>query len=164
MTNLQLIALALLTCYAIYRQSIRHEITGRNRFKLALIYAIVGVVAGGFALPPDSRAWLGLAISIVLSLVVGIARGRLTRIWRDADGKVQSQGTWITIALFIALVGSKWIYGTVQYLNHAPVSVSGGFGEIMVMIAVMIAVQAEIMHRRALPLLSKSEPAPMAAS
>lgn len=158
MTTLQLLALALLTVYAIHRQSIRHELTGRNRFKLAAIYAIVGVVAGGFALPPDSRARIALAISIALSLVVGVARGRLTRIWREPDGRVYSEGTWVTIALFLALVGSKWVYGAFQYLGHAPVAVGGGFGEIMVMIAVMIAVQAEIVHRRALPLLAAREP------
>jgi hypothetical protein len=163
MTIPQLLVLAALTIYAIYRQSIRHELTGRNRFKLALIYAIVGLVVGGFETPSTTQAWLIAGASLVLSLVVGIARGRLTRVWRDADGKVWTQGTWLTIALFLVLVGAKWIYGTYAYLRHEPVAASGGFGEILVMIAIMIAVQAEIVHRRALPLLTAPTASPASA-
>ena len=157
MTNAQLVVLAALTIYAIHRQSIRHEITGRARFKLALIYAIVGLAVGGFEEPPDASAWLVIVASVVLSLAVGFARGYLTRIWRDVDGKVYSQGTWITIALFLVLVGAKWIHGAYVYMHPAAgAAPRGGFGEILVMIAIMMAVQAEIVHRRTLPLLSRA--------
>ena len=153
MTLTQILMLAALTIYAVYRQSVRHQITGRARFKLAIIYGIVGIAVGGFDLPPDARSWLALVAGLVLSLVVGILRGRMTRLWRDSDAKVYSQGTWVTIGLFLLLVGSKWIYGAIQYFEPTVAGTHGGFGEIMVMIAVMIAVQAEIIHRRALALL-----------
>ncbi len=145
MSPLSIAALIALCGYAIYRQSIRHEVTGHNRFKLAIIYAVAGIVIGGFS-RPSSAAEVGLLVlSLVLSLVVGLARGRLTRLW-VADGKVYSQGTALTIGLFIALVVAKFGMGTWAYFAH--VSDDGGFGEILVMIAVMVAVQAELIWRR----------------
>jgi hypothetical protein len=37
MTTYQILILLALTAYAIYRQSVRHELNGRARFKLAII-------------------------------------------------------------------------------------------------------------------------------
>ena len=147
MSPLQILVLVALTAYAIYRQSIRHEVVGRTRFKLAIIYAVVGLLAGGFALPQDAAAWLGLGASLGASVVVGLARGRWTRLHREPDGRVFSQGTPLTVGLFLLLVGGKFAWGTWQYLQHA--QPHGGFGEILLMIAAMVAMQAEIIWRRA---------------
>ncbi|HVH22512.1 MAG TPA: hypothetical protein VNA11_08650, partial [Pseudonocardia sp.] len=83
---------------------------------------------------------------LVLSALVGLARGRWTRLWAQ-DGRVYSQGTPLTIGLFLGLIAAKFAIGTVCYFLH--ISDDGGFGEILVMIAVMIAFQAEIIWRRA---------------
>ena len=45
------------------------------------------------------------------------------------------------------LVESKWIIGILQYLYNQPTE-QGGFGEILIMIAVMAAFQVEIVRRR----------------
>lgn len=58
----------------------------------------------------------------------------------------------LTSCLLIALIGAKFALGTVAYLDH--IADRAGFGEIMVMIAIMIAVQAEIVHRRAQTLVA----------
>lgn len=147
MTPTQIVVLLALTIYAIYRQSIRHPVIGRTRFKLAIVYGAIGLIAGGFGWPADSSAWIALAISIGVSAVVGVVRGRLSRLWVESDGRVFSQGTPVTIGLFLLVVGMKWIVGTVQYLEHKPPG-NGGFGEILVLIAVMIALQAEVIWRR----------------
>ena len=47
-------------------------------------------------------------------------------------------------------MASRFALGTVAYLTHA--GDEGGFGEIMLRIAVMVAFQAELIWRRALPL------------
>lgn len=152
MTPTQILVIAVLCIYALYRQSIRVEVTdGRQRFKLALIYGIVGLAVGGFYLPPSPASWGILVFGVLLSVVVGVARGRLTRLWVEPDGRMFRQGTPLTIALFVLLVGSKFGIGAWQYLHHAP-EAHGGFGEVLVMIAVMVAVQAEIGWRRALAL------------
>ncbi len=150
MSPLAILALLALVGYAIYQQTQRHEITGAGRFKLAIIYAAVGLVIGGFSRPDTPAEWGLLAASLALSVVVGLARGRLTRMWVEdrPDGRhVVAQGTAVTIGLFLALVAAKFALGTWAYFAH--VSDDGGFGEVMFMIAVMVAFQAELVWRRA---------------
>ena len=146
MSPLAIVALLALTGYAVYKQSQRHEITGKGRFRLAIIYAVVGLVIGGFSQPNSAAEWGLLAASLALSVVVGIARGRLTRMWVDGD-RVFAQGTAVTIGLFLAMVAAKFALGTWAYFAH--VSDDGGVGEVMFMIAIMVAFQAELVWRRA---------------
>ncbi len=142
-----LIILALVI-YAIVRQTQKHEVVGSTRFKLALIYAGVGLVIGGFNLPTGPWGWSFLALSLVLSAVVGVVRGRLTHVWRDAaDGRVRAQGTAVTISLFVALILAKVALGTIAYLND--ISDDGGTGEVLLLIALMVGLQADIVWRRA---------------
>jgi len=151
MTDSQILILLALTLFAVYRQSVRHEVVGRTRFKLAIIYAVVGVVAGGFYLPPEALSWLTLGLSILASVVVGVVRGRLTRLYLEPDGRLYSQGTALTISLFLLLVIGKFSFGAWQYVHHA--HPHGGFGEVLLMIAAMVAMQAQIVWRRAQALM-----------
>lgn len=148
MSTAQIIVLVALSVYAVYRQTVRHPVRGRLRFKLAAIYIAVGLVAGGLHPPPTVSSWALLAVSVLLSVAVGVARGWHTRIWVEGDGQVYSKGTLLTIGLFLALIGSKYALGAWQYLSHRPLE-QGGFGEAMLMIGVMVAMQAEIVWRRA---------------
>jgi hypothetical protein len=150
MSPLAILALLALTGYAVYKQSQRHEITGKGRFKLAVIYAVVGLVIGGFSQPNTAAEWGLLGLSIALSVVVGLARGRLTRMWAEdrPDGRhIIAKGTALTIGLFLGMVVAKFALGTWAYFAH--VSDGGGFGEVMFMIAIMVAFQAELVWRRA---------------
>ena len=146
MPPIEIIALLALAGYAVYRQTRQQEVIGDTRFKLAIIYAIVGLLAGGFSRPDGLTEVLLLGGGLMLSALVGLARGRWTRLWTQ-DGRVHSQGTPLTIGLFLGLIAAKFAIGTVCYVLH--ISDDGGFGEILVMIAVMIAFQAEIVWRRA---------------
>jgi hypothetical protein len=146
MSPLEIAALLAMTGYAIYKQTSKHEITGAHRFTLAAVYALVGIGLGGFALPTTGLAVALLVVSIALSAAVGIARGRLTRLWIE-DGRAFVQGTALTVSLFLGLVAAKFALGTAAYLLH--VQFDGGFGEVLVMVSIMVAVQAEIVWRRA---------------
>ncbi len=146
MTGSQVLILLALMAFAVYRQSMRTEVVGHTRFKLAIIYAAVGVAVGGFYLPPDARSWLGLTLSLLASMAVGVARGQLTRLYREPDGRVFSQGTPVTIGMFLLLVTGKFAWGTWEYLQNA--HPHGGFGEVLLMIAAMVAMQAQIVWRR----------------
>ena len=161
MSAIEIVALLALTGYAIYRQTRQHEVVGGSRYKLAIIYAIVGVIVGGFSLPHSAAEVLVLGIGLALSVVVGLARGRLTRLWAQ-DGRVYSKGTPLTIGLFLGLIAAKFAIGTACYFLH--ITDDGGFGEILVMIAIMIAFQAEIVWRRARPMGARaSDKTPVAA-
>lgn len=146
MSPIEIVALLALVGYAIYRQTRRHEVVGAARFTLAIGYAIAGILIGGFSLPHTPAEVVVLGGGLVLSVVVGLARGRVTRLWAE-DGRVYCQGTALTVGLFLGLVAAKFAIGTACYFLH--ITDDGGFGEIMVMIAIMVAFQAELVWRRA---------------
>ncbi|WP_432477137.1 hypothetical protein [Nocardioides sp. GXQ0305] len=146
MSPIEIIALIALAAYAVYKQTTVSEVRENGRFKLAIIYAVVGVVVGGFALPHGALTIGLLALSIALSAVVGLVRGYKTRVWREADGRVLRQGTVLTITLFLGLILAKFGIGTYEYLSG--LRDTAGFGEVMLMIAVMVAVQAQIVWMR----------------
>lgn len=146
MTSLDLIAIVALVGYAIYRQTRTNHITGRARFTLAIIYTAVGLLLGVHVAHTPAAYGL-LAVGLVASLVVGFVRGRLTRMWRDDRGEIYTRGTALTIGLFLGLVAFKFVLGAVAYLTHTPYE--SGIGSVLVMVGVMLAVQAELIWRRA---------------
>jgi hypothetical protein len=146
MSTSELIVILALTGYAIFQQTRKHEITGKARFKLALIYGIVGV-AIGVNVAHSVGAVALLAVSLLASLLIGYVRGTRSRMWRETDGRVFSQGTVFTVSLFLALIAFKFALGTVAYFAH--VSYGTSMGEILLMIGLMVGVQAEISWRRA---------------
>jgi hypothetical protein len=146
MSMFELIAILALVGYAIYKQTRVSPVTGHARFKLAIIYGIVGICLG-VHVAHDGATILLLAVSLVASLVVGLIRGTRTRVWRAADGRVLTQGTVFTVGMFLALVAFKFVLGTIAYLTHTPYE--SGIGEILLMVGIMLAVQAEIVWRRA---------------
>jgi hypothetical protein len=147
MSPIEIVALVVLAAYAVYRQTTVSEVSEHGRFRLAALYAAIGIAIGGFALPHGAISIGLLALSIALSAVIGLARGYRTRVWRAEDGRVLARGTWVTIALFLGLIAAKFGIGTYEYL--AGVRDSAGFGEVLVMIGVMVAVQAQIVWIRA---------------
>jgi hypothetical protein len=154
MSPIDLIAILALVGYAVYKQTQVSEVTAKSRFKLAIIYGAVGLCVGGIN-PPSGVAGVALlGFGLALSVVVGLARGRLTRIWIQADGRVFKQGTALTVGLFLAMIAIK--FGTGAWAQFAHVDDGEGFGEVLVMMALMIAVQAELMWRRAQALIASA--------
>ena len=157
MTPGEFLVIIALCGYAVYKQSRSHEVVGAGRFKIAIIYGIVGVVIGGFNLPRTPLAILFLVISLALSVGVGTLRGRLQPLWREADGSVWTRGTTLTIGLFLGMVAVKFGLGTIAYFAHA--TDDGGIGEVVIMIAIMVAFQAELIWRRAQAVPAAARPA-----
>jgi hypothetical protein len=147
MSATEILAILALVAWSIYRQTRQSEVTAKDRFKMAIIYAIVGICVGGFDRPSGLAGYGMIAIGLALSLAVGLARGRLTRIWTNAQGRVFSQGTAVTVGLFLGLVAVKFGLGILAYFAH--INDGAGFGEVLIMLAIMIAVQAQIVYRRA---------------
>jgi hypothetical protein len=155
MSPLEIAAIVLMTGYAIYRQTVVSEVSsGAGRFKLAIIYGIVGIAVGGFVAPIGAAGWGLFLGSLVLSAVFGVIRGRKTQVWQGPDGTILRKGNALTITLFLGLIAAKFVLGTVAYLGQ--IQDGAGFSEIMVMIAIMVAVQAEIVYRRGTALAAAS--------
>src|ERR1700744_5216183 len=147
MSATEILAILALVVWSIYRQTRKSEVTAKDRFKMAIIYAIVGICVGGFDRPSGLAGYGMIAIGLALSLAVGLARGRLTRGWADAQGRVFSQGPAVTVGLFLGLVAVKFGLGVLAWFAH--INDGAGFGEVLIMIAIMIAVPGQIVSRRA---------------
>jgi hypothetical protein len=147
MSTTEVIAILALVGYSVYRQTKKSQVIPESRFKMAIIYTIVGLCVGGFDRPSGLAGYGLIAAGLLLSLVVGLARGRLTRVWAEADGRVFTQGTAVTVGLFLGLVAVKFGLGVLAWF--ANINDGAGFGEVLIMIAIMIAVQAQIVYRRA---------------
>jgi len=99
MITFELIAINVLVGYASYRQPRTNEITGHDRFQLAIIYGIVGVCLGNHF--PHTPLALGLiGLSILAGVVVGLLRGKYTRMWQE-DGRIYTRGTALTMMLAV---------------------------------------------------------------
>jgi hypothetical protein len=146
MNATEILAILTMVGYAVYQQTQVREVSGHGRFKVAIIYAVVAAVVGGFAVPHGAVAFGLLVLGLVLSVVCGLVRGRLTRVWVDTDGRVLRRGTALTVGLFLGLVAAKFGIGTYEYFAGIR---DAGFGDVMLMIALMVGVQAEIVWRRA---------------
>ncbi len=147
MSLTEILAILALVVYAIYRQTRVDQVNGSTRFKMAIIYGIVGLCVGGFDTPAGVAGWAMIAAGLIASVIVGLFRGRLTHVWLADDGKVLRQGTTLTVSLFIALVAFKFALGA--WASIEDIDDGAGFGEILVMMSIMIAVQAELVWRRA---------------
>jgi hypothetical protein len=73
MSPTDLLIILALVGYAVYRQARKHELTGRSRFRLAIIYAIVGLAVGGVAVP---RGGLSLVLRSLSSAPFRPGTGR----------------------------------------------------------------------------------------
>ena len=56
MNAIEIFAIVALTAYAVYKQTHVSEVRDKGRFKLAVIYGIVGIAVGGFAIPHGAMA------------------------------------------------------------------------------------------------------------
>jgi hypothetical protein len=141
------VVLALLVPWSVWRQMHAHEITRRGLTKFPVIFAAMGLfgVQRG-DIPSSSAAAAAMLVSLALSVGLGIARGALIPIWRDARGRCFSRGNRLTIALWVALVGGKFALGTIA-------SVTGWFpqtsaGEVFLFLGISFAAQNLVVARR----------------
>jgi hypothetical protein len=147
MSPTEITALIALSAYPVYKESRVSQVEGQSRFNIAIIYTVVAVTVGGFTLPTSTPAVLVLAFSLLPSVSVGFVRGCLTRVWMATDGTVLSKGTILTVGLFVTMVVVTFTLGA--YADIRGIRANIGFGGILLMIAAMVAAQAETTHARA---------------
>ena len=140
------IILAVLLPWSVWRQMQAHHVTTESLIRLPAIFAVVGLLAGVGAIAHGGMAAAALALSVLASIVLGLWRGAVIPLWRDADGSWMSQGNNTTLALWIALIAFKFLLGTVG-------NVTGWFptetvGEIFLTLGLSFAVQNLVVARR----------------
>jgi len=168
MSLFQLVLIVALVGFAIYKQTQTSEVTASGGYRMALIYGLVGVAVGvwnsstgALAVPSGVLGWSLAGFGVLLSVVIGAARGIRTRLWVDESGRVMSRGSVLTVSLFVALLVTKIGVGVIAYINH--VAAGSSFPQVMVLVAIMIAFQAAIVGRRADALRASSALAARAA-
>src|SRR6202161_2297124 len=78
-----------------------------ENYRLSVILAIVGLVEFVNCLKSahgphdDGRIVVALVGSLVLAALLGAARALTVRVWRQDDGQLMRQGTWVTAVLWI---------------------------------------------------------------
>ncbi len=163
MSPIEIVAIVAMTGYAIYKQTVVSVVaTSNQRFKLAIIYGIIGLVAGGFALPHGLAGYGLLVGGLALSAAVGVLRGYRTDIWMESDGRIVRKGNVGDHPVVRRTGGRQIRMGVLAYFKG--IQDGAGFGEIMVMIAVMVAFQAEIVYRRAQKLARSVQRLPLSTT
>ena len=143
-----LLVLLVLLPWSIWRQMHAHQVTREGLIKLPLIFAAIGVLGFGTgAIPTDGAAIAYLAFSLLLSMAMGVWRGYEISLWRDEEGNPISKGNRTTIALWVALIGTKVALGTIA-------SITGWFpaehaGEVFIFLAFSFVAQNLVVARRA---------------
>lgn len=161
MLVLEIVVVGAMTAYAIYRQTVLSEVATTNRFTLAIGYGIVGLVAVGFAPPRGAVGYTVLVMGLVVSAAVGLVGGRRTDIWMEPDGRIVRKGSAATILLFLGPVAARVGIGVLFLV--AGIADRAGFGEILVMIAIMVGIPAQLVYRRRRKLALAVQRVPAAA-
>jgi hypothetical protein len=152
------LVLAVLLPWSLWRQMHEHQITREGLIKLPLIFAGIGLLGLGTQdIPTDAAAAAYMALSLLLSVSLGVWRGAVIPTWQNAAGDWMSKGNRLTISLWVALIAAKFVMGTIA-------SVTGWFpatgtGEVFLFLGISFAVQNVVVARRTLAGASRLVPA-----
>lgn len=141
---------AVLIVFIIYQQVRTRPLNPRQLVVLPLFLAALGVVNLNQHPPASAAAGGALAASVIIAVVLGIARGITTRVWW-ADGVLLRKGTVITLVLWVVSIGLRLLIGLVARRGGVPLSVTTG--EIPLFLGVTLAAQNLViwMHGQEVP-------------
>jgi hypothetical protein len=141
------LVLAVLLPWSVWRQMHEHFVTKEGLIKLPVIFAIVGAcTVTSQNIPANAAAVIYIALSLGLSIALGIWRGAVIPIWLNKAGEMVSRGNKTTLSLWVALVAAKFAMGTVA-------SVTGwvqgaGAGEVFLFLGLSFMVQNFVVWNR----------------
>jgi hypothetical protein len=152
------LVLAVLLPWSLWRQMHEHQITREGLIKLPLIFAGIGLLGLGTQdIPTDAAAAAYVTFSLALSVSLGVWRGAVIAVWRNAAGDWMSKGNRLTISLWIALIAAKFAMGTVASITGwLPAT---GTGEVFLFLGVSFAVQNLVVARRGIARQARLAPA-----
>jgi hypothetical protein len=140
--------LAVLLPWSLWRQMHEHRITREGLIKLPLIFAGIGLLGlTAQDIPTDAAAAGYVAVSLGLSVALGIWRGAVIPAWQTADGTWMSKGNRLTITLWVVLIAAKFAMGTVASITGW-FPVDTGTGEVFLFLGLSFAAQNVIVAQR----------------
>lgn len=149
--NITNILLAILIVgFILSRQLREHPIREDRGNRTYLILGLIGLIeVGGYVqkIHLNPAAYIIFAASLVIGAGLAALRATNMHLWRD-DGKLVSQGNWLTIVLWVVGIGihlgSDFILG-----HYSPSAGSLGSESILLYIAISFGVQRTVLLRRA---------------
>src|SRR3984957_12286878 len=119
-----------------------------ENYRLSVILAIVGLVEFANFLKSvhgphdDGRIVVALAGSLVLAALLGAARALTVRVWRQDDGQLMRQGTWVTAVLWIVSLAVHLGYDELV-AGHIAGSNGGNVGDATIVLYLMITLAVQ---------------------
>jgi hypothetical protein len=99
--------LAAVAVFVIVRQFAPQAIRPRSLLVVPLVAGYLGF-QGLSSAPPAGVLAIGLlAVNLALAVGLGAVRGATIRVWRSASGAWMSQGTLLTLGLWLALIAVR---------------------------------------------------------
>jgi hypothetical protein len=130
--------------------------------RLLVLIPLLLAYSGLSSLPPSLwRNAAGLALlasSAVVSVVLGVWRGRTLAVWRDAQGIWWRRGSKLTLALWGALFAARGVLYAVDLAAGHPEA--SGVGALLLTLAISFAAQNAVIARRMTTPATTAAPVP----
>ncbi|MEU8630601.1 hypothetical protein AB0C38_00415 [Amycolatopsis sp. NPDC048633] len=133
--------------WILWRQVQQRPVREDRKPTVLLILLVLGVVALGAYFKKEPATGLAIALlagSLVLAAGFGVVRGYTVRLWRQ-DGVLFRQGTWLTILLWLAAIGSH--LGLDVLIDSGAKGLGGA--SILLYLAVSLGAQRLVVQARA---------------
>ena len=141
------IVLAILLPWSLYRQMHEHPVTREGLIKLPLIFAAIGLLGWTAQDNPTDAAAVGyMALSLGLSVGLGIWRGAVIPDLAQRGRRLDEQGQPAHHPLWILLIAAKFAMGTIASITGwFPAS---GTSEVFLFLGISFAAQNLVVARR----------------
>ena len=119
-----------------------------DNYRLSVILAIIGLVQFVSFLKSvhgphdDGRIIVALVGSLVLAALLGAARALTVRVWRQDDGQLMRQGTWVTAVLWIVSLAVHLGYDELV-AGHIAGTNGGNVGDATIVLYLMITLAVQ---------------------
>jgi hypothetical protein len=105
--------------FILYRQLQVRRASPTMRLPLILVVVGVLLLEQGNSRPTASKLGILIALLAVDAVGIGALRAWTVKLWRDAQGGLLRQGTWVTVVLWVVGLG---IHEGVDAVAHIPAS------------------------------------------
>lgn len=125
--------------WAIARQVQARQLNSRSLVVIPAVCAYFAFQQGPVLAHLDALSWGFLAVSAAVGAAAGFARGFTIRTWLGGDGSWWTQGTWLTLAIWGAMIAFRIVASVIAHF--AGVATTAMTAEILVMVGITFGAQ-----------------------